>query len=99
MEGLAALTDPDRVAEKIAFHARLEEEDRAAEAICASALTGPSAWWETRLRQAKGHDTAGVVRTLLVRYDDLVFRAPADALTVTKLATEIAFLLAVEDYP
>lgn len=99
MSSLDALADPEWIAKKIAFYARLEDEDRAGAALCASALTGPSAWWGTRLRQEKDHRTAGVVRELLVRFRDLVYRTPADALVLTAMASEIAALIGVNEYP
>jgi tetratricopeptide (TPR) repeat protein len=99
MPSLAELSDPERVAERVAFFARLESEDAAAAALCERALVGPSAWWGNRLRQEEGTQTAGVVRELLSRFRSVVLAAPADALVLTAMATEIATSIDVTEYP
>src|SRR5947208_11845270 len=47
-----ASPSPARLADVTAFAARLKKEDAEAVAICDDILTGPSAWWPTRLRKA-----------------------------------------------
>jgi len=68
MDSLADLSDPERVAERIAFRVRLESEEAAAAYLCERGLTGPSAWWGTRLRKEEGSLTSGVVRELSKRF-------------------------------
>jgi tetratricopeptide (TPR) repeat protein len=99
MDSLADLSDPERVADRIAFRARLESEESAAAALCERALTGPSAWWSTRLRQEDGFLTSGVVRELAKRFPSSLLAAPREALVLTTLATEIAFAIGVSEYP
>lgn len=96
---LAELADPERVAERIAFHARLEAEDAAAAILCERALVGPSAWWAARLRQEEGALTSGVVREILKRFPSSLLSAPREALVLTTLATEIAFAIGISEYP
>jgi tetratricopeptide (TPR) repeat protein len=88
-----------RMDELIAFRERLAREDAAGAELCDQLLTGPSAWWRTRLRQDPNGRTAGVVRQLIERVQSFMERTPADALVVTTLASEIAGALAVGDYP
>lgn len=88
-----------RMQELIAFRERLAREDAAAAELCDRVLTGPSAWWRTRLRQAADGRTAGVVRQLIARVQSFIERAPADALVITTLASEVAGALAIGDYP
>src|SRR5437868_12847883 len=56
-----------RINDLLSINGRIEREDAAAAAIIEDALTGPTAWWRTRLRNAEGWRTAGVVRQLLER--------------------------------
>lgn len=90
---------PSRLDDVMSFAARLKREDAEAAAVCNDVLSGPSAWWPTRLRKATGGRTAGVVRELLVRMRQLLERAPNDALQVTTLAIEVANALSVTEYP
>jgi len=94
-----ASPSPARLADVAAFAARLKKEDSEAAAVCDEVLTGPSAWWPTRLRKAAGGRTAGVVRELLVRTRQFVERTPSDALQITTLAVELSMELGVADYP
>src|SRR5215212_7172253 len=90
---------PARLADVTAFAARLKREDAEAAAVCNDVLTGPSAWWSTRLRKAAGGRTAGVVRELLERFGGILGRSPNDALQITTLAVEVANALSITDYP
>src|SRR5258706_4685022 len=99
MDSLADLSDPERVAERIAFRVRLESEEAAAAYLCERGLTGPSAWWGTRLRKEEGSLTSGVVRELSKRFPSLLLSAPREALVLTSLATEMAFAIGVSEYP
>src|SRR6266480_3453908 len=90
------MASPERVAERIDFHRRLESEDAAAAQLCQRALVGPVAWWANRLRQEDGHQTAGVVRALLTRYRDTLLRSPPEALTLPTLAAELAVWRSIE---
>jgi tetratricopeptide (TPR) repeat protein len=98
-EPVAEVPRPSRLAEAVSLNARLAREETAAEAACDEVLSGPSAWWSTRLRKAGAARTAGLVRQLLGRVRPLIERTPADALQVTTMATEIANDLSVADYP
>ncbi|HEV7922126.1 MAG TPA: tetratricopeptide repeat protein, partial [Thermoanaerobaculia bacterium] len=90
---------PARFAEVASFASRLKKEDADAVTICDEALTGPAAWWATRLRKSPAARTAGVVRELIARVPQILERSPNDALQVTTLATETASALSITDYP
>src|SRR6185369_10409407 len=49
-----------RMPDLVSISDRVEREDAAAAVLLEDALTGPTAWWRTRLRQAEGWRTAGV---------------------------------------
>lgn len=53
-------------------------------------LTGPSAWWLTRLRATPGAYTAATVEELFVRMRTTLERSPADAVRITELAMHVA---------
>lgn len=78
---------------------RLEAEEDAAAALCASLLTGPSWRWPERVRDTPGTRTAGMVKQLLRRTSALAERRPADALQAASMALAIADLLDPQDYP
>lgn len=82
-----------------AFAERLQLEDERAAAQCDEILTGPSAWWRQRLRNAEGACSGGMVRQLLERMRTFLESSPANALQVTALAIEIANALDVTAYP
>ena len=90
---------PARLSEVAAFASRLKQEDADAVTICDEVLTGPAAWWPTRLRKNPAARTAGVVRELIARVGQILERSPNDALQVTTLATETAAGLSITDYP
>jgi len=90
---------PSRLADMLSLNTRLAREEADAATVCNDVLSGPSAWWSTRLRKALVPRNAGLVRQLLGRVRPLIERTPADALQVTTMATEIANDLSVADYP
>jgi tetratricopeptide (TPR) repeat protein len=84
----------------LSINTRLQREDAAGSAIVEDALTGPTAWWRTRLRKADGWRTAGVVRQLLERVRPTIDAgSPANALRIAELAVEVANELNVTEYP
>lgn len=89
----------ERLARLTSFKQRLDGEDVTAKALIATLLKGPSAWWRNAVRQCPAAFTAGMVRQLLTKMRELHDRAPADALIVTSLATEIANGLSITEYP
>lgn len=89
-----------RVPDLLTISARLEREDAAGAAIVEDALTGPTAWWRTRLRKAEGWRTAGVVRQLLDQVRPTMDAgSPANALRIAELAVEVSNELNVAEYP
>jgi len=89
-----------RITDLLSINGRIEREDAAAAAIIEDALTGPNAWWRTRLRQAEGWRTAGVVRQLLERVRPTMDAgSPANALRIAELAVEVSTELNVAEYP
>ena len=89
-----------RITDILSINARLAREDAAAASIVEDALTGPNAWWRTRLRQADGWRTAGVVRQLLERVRPTIDAgSPANALRIAELAVEVSNELNVAEYP
>lgn len=89
-----------RITDLLSINGRIEREDAAAAAIIEDALTGPNAWWRTRLRKADGWRTAGVVRQLLERVRPTMDAgSPANALRIAELAVEVSNELNVAEYP
>jgi tetratricopeptide (TPR) repeat protein len=89
-----------RLSDLTAFNTRIAREDAAGAAIVDEAITGPNAWWRTRLRQAENWRTAGVARQLLERIRPMMDAgSPANALRVAELAVEVSNELNVADYP
>src|SRR3954447_788529 len=89
-----------RLTDLLSINGRLEREDAAGAAIVEDALTGPTAWWRTRLRKADGWRTAGVVRQLLERVRPTIDSgSPANALRIAELAVEVSNELNVAEYP
>jgi len=89
-----------RMSDLLSINVRLEREDAAGAAIVGDALTGPTAWWRTRLRKAEGWRTAGVVRQLLEHVRPTMDSgSPANALRIAELAVEVANELNVAEYP
>lgn len=89
-----------RFGDLVSVNTRLEREDAAGSAIVEDALTGPTAWWRTRLRKAEGWRTAGVVRQLLERVRPTIDAgSPANALRIAELAVEVSNELNVAEYP
>jgi tetratricopeptide (TPR) repeat protein len=82
-----------------AFAERARLEDEQAVAICDEILTGPSSWWQQRLRNTPRANTAGVVKHLLERMRTLLESSPANALQVTTMAIGVANTLDVSEYP
>ena len=89
----------ERLARLTSFKQRLDAEDAAAKESIATLLKGPSAWWRNAVRKSPAAFTAGMVRQLLAKMRELHDRAPADALVVTSLATELANGLSIKEYP
>jgi tetratricopeptide (TPR) repeat protein len=58
--------------------------------LCDEILTGPSAWWATRLRNTPAAHTAGVVEQLLERMRGTLESKPADARRITAMAVDVA---------
>ncbi|HEX3583666.1 MAG TPA: hypothetical protein VH087_18000, partial [Thermoanaerobaculia bacterium] len=97
---LAELLDPERFAQRLAFHKRAVEEEAAAAAALDGLLTGPSAWWGNAIRNSGIPKTAGLVRTLVERSVAVVPKAPTDALVLAELATHVAYFgMNSRDYP
>jgi len=89
-----------RMPDLVSISDRVEREDAAAAVLLEDALTGPTAWWRTRLRQAEGWRTAGVVRQLLERVRPTMDAgSPANALRIAELAVEVSNELNVAEYP
>lgn len=89
-----------RITDLLSVNTRIEREDAAGSAIVEDALTGPTAWWRTRLRKAEGWRTAGVVRQLLERVRPTMDAgSPANALRIAELAVEVSNELNVAEYP
>jgi tetratricopeptide (TPR) repeat protein len=88
----------DRISALSAFKHRLEVEDAEAAELLDRILQGPSKWWANALRKG-GVRTAGIVRQLLEREKQLIYRAPLDSLVVTQAACDIADSLSVTEYP
>ncbi|HEY0139454.1 MAG TPA: tetratricopeptide repeat protein [Thermoanaerobaculia bacterium] len=82
-----------------AFAERARQEESEAKRLCDEILTGPSSWWQQRLRQAENVYTAGMVKELLERMSDLIETSPSKALEVTTMAIEIANALDLVSYP
>lgn len=87
------------VVDVIAFAEQARQEEVEARRLCDEILTGPSSWWRTRMRQAGGAYTAGMVKELLERMRVFIESSPAKALEVTTLAIEIANALDIVSYP
>lgn len=83
----------------VTFAQRLAAEDEQAKELCDQILTGPPAWWATRLRKSANARTAGMVRQLLERMRGIVQGSPVNALQVTTLAIEVANDLEIAAYP
>lgn len=83
----------------MAFAERARREEVDAVRLCDEILTGPSSWWQQRLRQAEGAYTAGMVKELLERMRQLLASSPAKALEVTGMAIEIANSIDIVSYP
>ncbi len=90
---------PVTAAELGALAARMREEDGEAAALCDTILSGPSAWWPTRLRKEPNARSAGMVRQLISRAREVVDKSPPNALHITELAIELAEELCVSTYP
>jgi tetratricopeptide (TPR) repeat protein len=82
-----------------AFAEKSKEEDARASQLCDEILTGPIAWWPTRLRKTRDAWTAGMVRQLLERTRAMLENTPAHALQISTMAIEIANELDVIAYP
>jgi len=93
------LTDPERMSERVAFHARLLAEEQAAAAICERVLKGPSRWWGNALDQTEGTHTAGMVAVLIPKIGDILPIRPTEALDVADLALRLAEGIAPDAYP
>lgn len=83
----------------IAFAEQARQEEVEAKRLCDEILTGPSSWWQQRLRKVEGAYTAGMVKELLERMSDLIEASPSKALEVTMMAIEIANALDIVSYP
>jgi tetratricopeptide (TPR) repeat protein len=68
------------------FAARMSLEDEEGAAICDEVLSGPEAWWQTRLAKLRPLPTAGLVRQLLERMRQTLERSPVAALQITTMA-------------
>jgi tetratricopeptide (TPR) repeat protein len=77
---------------------RLMTEQVTAANSISQTLTGPSAWWRTRLADTGDVHTIGFVRQLLIHADSLLGSAPADAVDACALAVEIADSIATQHY-
>jgi tetratricopeptide (TPR) repeat protein len=82
-----------------AFAEQARQEEIEAKRLCDEILTGPSSWWQQRLRKVEGAYTAGMVKELLERMSDLIEASPSKALEVTSMAIEIANALDIVSYP
>ncbi|MGN6182123.1 MAG: hypothetical protein ACTHQM_00540 [Thermoanaerobaculia bacterium] len=82
-----------------AFAERARREEIDARKICDAVLTGPSAWWPQRLRQAQNARTGGMVKELIERARVIMDTSPANGLAVTALAIEVANELEINEYP
>jgi tetratricopeptide (TPR) repeat protein len=87
------------VVDVVAFAARARVEESNAAKICSEVLTGPSAWWPQRLRQATNAQTGGMVKELIDRARVIIDTSPANALAVTAMAIDVANELDVNEYP
>ncbi len=87
------------VVDVVNFAERARAEESEASRVLESVLTGPSAWWPQRLRQAVDAPTGGFVRELIERARVLLDTTPANALAATALAVEIANELDINAYP
>lgn len=87
------------VVDVVAFAERARAEEADAARLCDEILTGPSAWWPQRLRQAKDAQTGGMVKELLSRVRPMTESSPSNALAITALAIDVANELDVNEYP
>ncbi|HEX7832566.1 MAG TPA: hypothetical protein VF787_23110, partial [Thermoanaerobaculia bacterium] len=87
------------VVDVVAFAERARVEELNAARICTEVLTGPSAWWPQRLRQASNAQIGGMVKELIDRARVIIDTSPANALAVTALAIDVANELDVNEYP
>jgi tetratricopeptide (TPR) repeat protein len=93
------LSDPERMAERVDFHARVIDEEKAAEELCDRLLKGPSKWWGTAVANVRGSYTAGMVAVLISRSRSAWTRSPAEALDLVEIALGVAKALGADDYP
>ncbi|HEX8620183.1 MAG TPA: tetratricopeptide repeat protein [Thermoanaerobaculia bacterium] len=82
-----------------AFADRARREEEQAVAICDALLSGPSNWWLQRLRNTPDAWTAGVAKHLLMRWRQMMYNNPGNALQTTALAIQVANELDVAEYP
>lgn len=83
----------------VKFAEQSKTEDTLAARDADEILSGPSAWWATRLRKTRDAWTAGLVREFIDRTRTLLESSPANALQVSSLAIEVANDLDVIAYP
>ena len=95
-------SEPDpksRLDDIVLMSDRVRNEDAEGAEIVEDALTGPTAWWRTRLRKSEGWRTVGVVRQLLERIRPTIDEgSPANALRIAELAVEVSNELNVTEY-
>lgn len=93
------LSDPARMADRVDFHARVIDEEKAAAELCDRIFQGPSKWWGTALAKVRGSYTAGMVAVLISRSEKVWARSPAEALDLVEIALDVANVLGADDYP
>lgn len=87
-----------RIEEIVAVSRLIQQENDKAEALVNRLLSGPSAWWKTRLANMPEARSAGMVRQLLARMDGKTERSPVQAIEITGLAVTIAEDLDISSY-
>jgi tetratricopeptide (TPR) repeat protein len=77
---------------------RIEHEDEASIVYVDELLGTPPAWWRTKVMR-DGQRSIGVVHQLLERARQKQSQVPLEAVTITKLAIEVADNLPIAEYP
>jgi tetratricopeptide (TPR) repeat protein len=74
-------------------------EKKAATAVIAEVLSGPSAWWRERARRTPGVVTHACAALLIERSIALMDQSPADATDAAAVAVDVAEQLRPDAYP
>lgn len=89
----------DQKNQAAAFEKQVREERLAASAVLDETLTGPAAWWRTKVLGQPETLTYGFAAELVERAVALLNTSPAEALEAAAIAVDVAERLRVDAYP